>query len=308
MADLKLFRIVDGIATELPSGSVALERDLQVLLERNLEAIFGVKFLASEYSTGRVHRGRIDSLGLDENGSPVILEYKRTTNENVINQGLFYLDWLMDHQAEFRNLVEEQLGREDAMNIDWSTPRLICVANDFTKYDEHAVRQIDRNVELVRYRDFGSDLLAIELVSATTTTSQNRRAVSAESTEQVATHSRRRSAGDLLTRADAELTGLYEAYEEFLLSLGDDVVKNERQDYFAFRRLKNFACVEVHPTSRNLLIYLKLDPQSVEMQEGFMRDVSSIGHFGTGDVELRVRDRNSWELVEVLSRRAYETN
>jgi hypothetical protein len=153
VADLKLFRIVDGIATELPSGSVALERDLQVLLERNLEAIFGVKFLASEYSTGRVHRGRIDSLGLDENGSPVILEYKRTTNENVINQGLFYLDWLMDHQAEFRILVEEQLGRDAAMNIDWSTPRLICVANDFTKYDEHAVRQIDRNVELVRYRD-----------------------------------------------------------------------------------------------------------------------------------------------------------
>lgn len=112
----------------------------------------------------------------------------------------------------------------------------------------------------------------------------------------------------MLTRADAELTGLYEAYEEFLLSLGDDVVKNERQDYFAFRRLKNFACVEVHPTSRNLLIYLKLDPQSVEMQEGFMRDVSSIGHFGTGDVELRVKDRNSWELVEVLSRRAYEAN
>lgn len=308
MADLKLFRIAEGTATEIPSGRVALERDLQVLLENNLEAIFGVRFLASEYLTGKVHRGRIDSLGLDENGSPVILEYKRTINENVINQGLFYLDWLMDHQAEFRLLVEEKLGRDASLNIDWSTPRLVCVANDFTRYDEHAVKQIDRNVELVRYRDFGSDLLAIELVTATTAASTNRKIVTPLPMEHVSTGSRRRNAGDLLARADRELASLYEAYEEFVLSLGDDVVKNERQDYFAFRRLKNFACVEVHPTSRNLLIYLKLDPQTVEMQAGLIRDVSSIGHFGTGDVELRIHDRESWDLVESLSRRAYEAN
>jgi RecB family endonuclease NucS len=48
-------------------------------------------------STGKTHRGRIDSLGLDENGCPVIIESKRKLNENVINQGLFYLDWLLDH-------------------------------------------------------------------------------------------------------------------------------------------------------------------------------------------------------------------
>lgn len=308
MADLKLFRIADGTATELPSRSVALERDLQVLLESNLETILGVRFLASEYLTGKVHRGRIDSLGLDENGSPVILEYKRTVNENVINQGLFYLDWLMDHQAEFRLLVEEKLGRDVSMKIDWTTPRLICVANDFTRYDEHAVKQIDRNVELVRYRDFGPDLLAIELVTTTTASAPTRRTVAPEAPAKAATSSRRRSAGDLLARADKELADLYGTYEEFLLSLGDDVVKNERQDYFAFRRLKNFACVEVHPSSKNLLIYLKLDPQTVEIREGFMRDVSSIGHFGTGDVELRIKDRSAWELVEALSRRAYEGN
>lgn len=305
---MKLFRIAEGTATELPSRSVALERDLQVLLESNLETILGVRFLASEYLTGKVHRGRIDSLGLDENGSPVILEYKRTINENVINQGLFYLDWLMDHQAEFRLLVEEKLGRDVSIKIDWTTPRLICVANDFTRYDEHAVKQIDRNVELVRYRDFGPDLLAIELVTTTTATAPTRRTVSPEAPVQVTTSGRRRSAVDLIARADKELAGLYEAYEEFLLSLGDDVVKNERQDYFAFRRLKNFSCVEVHPSSRNLLIYLKLDPQTVEMQEGFIRDVSSIGHFGTGDVELRIKDRSAWDLVESLTRRAYEAN
>lgn len=84
-----------------------------------MDALFGVRFIATEHSTGTKHGGRIDSLGLDENSSPVIFEYKRSVNENVINQGLFYLDWLLQ--------------------IDWSGPRLVCVASDFTRYDEHAI-------------------------------------------------------------------------------------------------------------------------------------------------------------------------
>jgi len=67
----------------------AIERSVQALFEKNLEALLGVRFLTSEFTT--THGGRIDTLGLDENGSPVILEYKRATNENVINQGLFYI-------------------------------------------------------------------------------------------------------------------------------------------------------------------------------------------------------------------------
>jgi hypothetical protein len=93
-------------------------------------ASLGIRFLASEYSTGKTHAGRIDSLGLDENHSPVILEYKRSTGENVINQGLFYLDWLMDHQAEFELLVMKRLGHEVAARIDWNAQRLAVLDHD----------------------------------------------------------------------------------------------------------------------------------------------------------------------------------
>lgn len=110
MSDLKLFRIDCGVASELRGTSVALERSLHQVIERNLEPLFGVRLLASEYSTGVKHGGRMDSLGIDENYSPVIFEYKRAVNENVINQGLFYLDWLMDHRADFKMLVLERLG------------------------------------------------------------------------------------------------------------------------------------------------------------------------------------------------------
>ena len=161
------FDCCGGKATELQGDASDLEKPLQSLIEGNLEPLLGIRFLATEYSTGKTHAGRIDSLGLDENDCPVILEYKRSVGENVINQGLFYLDWLMDHQAEFKLLVMDKLGKPAADRIDWSAPRLVCIAADFTKYDGHAVQQINRNIELIRYRRFGEELLLLELANAT---------------------------------------------------------------------------------------------------------------------------------------------
>src|SRR5665811_294737 len=108
MSDIKLFRRAGQSVTELTGSSVAVEKSLQQIIEDNLQTFLGVRFLASEYSTGRMHGGRIDTLGLDENNSPVIIEYKRAINENVINQGLYYLDWLLDHRAEFELLVMKE--------------------------------------------------------------------------------------------------------------------------------------------------------------------------------------------------------
>ena len=70
MSDIKLFKIDTDQVFELSGSSVALERSLQTLIEKHLEAFLGVRFLASEYSTGKTHAGRIDTLGIDENNSP----------------------------------------------------------------------------------------------------------------------------------------------------------------------------------------------------------------------------------------------
>ena len=137
MSDIKLFRLNKTGVKELSGSSVALEKSLQTLIENNLETFLGIRFLATEYFTGRTHGGRIDTLGIDENCCPVIIEYKRAANENVVNQGLFYLDWLLDHKAEFKLLVMEKLNKSIAEKIEWSSPRLLCVAGDFNKYDVH---------------------------------------------------------------------------------------------------------------------------------------------------------------------------
>lgn len=309
MSDVQLFRVAAGEAVELPSRAATLEKHLQQLIESNMSTFLGVKFLASEYATGKSHRGRIDSLGLDENGCPVIIEYKRHSNENVINQGLFYLDWLLDHQAEFRLLVMDQLGHDMARDIDWAGTRLLCIAADFTRYDEHAVQQIPRNVELIRYKLFGDDLLLLELVNAVSVsdaTAAKAGTAGATTAAKPKPGGKDKTAAEQLAGAHPEIRALYESVAGHLLALGDDVQEKHLKLYVAFRRLKNFACVI--PYKDKLLVMLKLDPDSVVLEEGFSRDVRSIGSWGTGDLELALRNQQDLERAMPLLARSYSEN
>jgi RecB family endonuclease NucS len=73
---------------QIKPASFSKERELQKLFEANMDALMGVRFIASEFTTGDRQRGRIDSLGIDQDGYPTIIEYKRSNKDNVINQGL----------------------------------------------------------------------------------------------------------------------------------------------------------------------------------------------------------------------------
>lgn len=246
----------------------------------------------------------MDTLGVDENGSPVIIEYKRSSNENVINQGLFYLDWLMDHRRDFEWLVLKRFGQTQAEGVEWSSPRLICIAGDFTKFDAHAVNQMNRNIELIRYRRFGEDLLLLEVL-----TSAAGRPVQVPATpleNPTARRSRQKTVTQYLEAADQELVDLYEAVKAFLVALGDDVQVKVLDNYVAFRRLKNFACVEIKPQIRHIKIYVKVDPDSIELEEGFSRDVRNIGHYGTGDLEILIRNADNFNRAKTLIEKSYD--
>lgn len=303
MSDIKLFRIDGESVTQLEGHSVALEKSLQTLIEKNLDVFLGVRFLDSEYSTGKTHGGRIDTLGIDENGCPCIIEYKRSSNQNVINQGLFYLDWLLDHKGEFELLVLKKYGQEVADSIEWSSPRLLCIAGDFTKYDEHAVQQINRNIDLLRYVRFGKEFLLLELVNAVQATPNDHGKLGNGGGKK-----KDKTVTEQLADADSSLHDLFDEVKAACMSLGDDVQFKTLKFYFAFKRLKNFASVEVRTSTNVVLIYVNIDPDSVEIKKGFTRDVSDIGHLGTGDLELTVRNPEDLEKALPLLARSYEAS
>lgn len=299
MADIKLFSIKNQV-TELQSKQVTLEKELQNLLEKNMNTFFGVTFLKSEY---KITNGRMDSIGIDENNCPVIFEYKRSVNENVINQGLFYLDWLLDHKADFKLLVMDVLGQDKADEIDWSMPCVICIANDFTKFDEHAVNQMQRNIRLVRYRKFGDDLIALEHIN-TPQVSAVDDDISPAAVKK--SHGKYKGFKTYFENAGEKNQNLYYSFREYIMSLGDDISENQLKYYVAFKKSKNVACVEVYQSG--LVVHLKLNPESVELFPNFIEDDSKKGHWGTGELKVIIKNAEDFEKIQPLIDRAYNEN
>ncbi|MFD9793362.1 DUF5655 domain-containing protein [Streptomyces sp. NPDC059070] len=294
MSGLKLFHTTNGGVAEVVPHLAEAEADVRRLVEGHMEAVLGVRFLASEYSTGPVHGGRIDSLGLDENHAPVIVEYKRATDPGVLSQGLFYLAWLLEAgRAEFGHLVRERLGPAAAAQVLWRAPRLILVAGDFTRYDLYAIGQLRHPVDLVRYRLYGEEHLALETVAS----------VAARAGGTVRRPRRLTPHAAPARGADGAMGELAEVVDEVLLGLGGDVSSVQRKQYRAYQRLRNFACLTARQD--RLLVYLKADPRSAELVPGFTRDVRGLGHHGTGDLEVTLRTERDVERAQDLFRRSY---
>ena len=93
---MPLFSISEKKIDLVRPTNFALEKDLQKLVEMNLETIFNCRFVESEFSTGAEHAGRIDTLALSEDNNPVIIEYKKEESSQLVNQSLYYLSWIQD--------------------------------------------------------------------------------------------------------------------------------------------------------------------------------------------------------------------
>lgn len=298
MADIKLFKV--GVKVEeLKSSAAELEKKLQTLIEKNMDQFFNVQFLASEYV---IPDGRMDSIGIDENKAPVIFEYKRSKDENVMSQGLFYLAWLMDHKDAFILLLQERLHKKMSKDdIAWDGARVICVANDFTKFDQGAIKQMNANISLYRYRMFGPELLYLERVDEHDVTNVKRKVERASGSAAV-----QQTFASKLASAPKPIKELYCDVENFIMSFGDDIIPALLKFYKAFRRSSNFVCAEVF--NDHLILHLKLEPKTFPFEKGFSRDVSEKGHYGTGNVELRLQSGADFEKSKSFLRQAYDAN
>lgn len=287
MSEIKIYDISSGVV-ELQNSSYKLESELQHLIEKNMEVLFSVDFLATEYAFSG---GRIDSLGIDENNCPVIFEYKRNMNENVINQGLFYLEWLLDHKADFELLVLNQFGKKRADEIEWSTPIVYCIANEFTKYDVNAVKQMQRNIQLVEYMKYENNLLVFDYLNLDLKINpikENHISTTNKSTKY-------RTIEDRMESLNPELKTILKELRTFIISLSDEVSELILKQYIAYKKINNFVTVDM--TNEKIQIYLSLNPDKIEIKDN-MRDMRDIGHFGTGDVEILIR--NEKELQQAV--------
>jgi len=291
---MAIFKINDQKVQKLKIKKFKNEKQLQKLFEDNLEEIFGIRFLASEFTT--THGGRIDTLGLDEDGSPVIIEYKESEKNNVINQGLFYLDWLVDHKGDFEILVQKKLGKN--VKVNWDAPRLILIAQSYNEYDKYAVNRISENIELKKYILYDNDVLFIENIVL-----PNRK-TTAKKTKKTNVTYKEYSVEDHLSGKSDKVKELFNELQERILKLDEKIKEKILKYYVAYELDKNFT--EVVIQANGLWVYVDITKEEVSDPENKLIDVSEKGHWATGKLKVRVDNIEDIYYCMSIIQQSYE--
>ncbi|MBE2183137.1 MAG: hypothetical protein IAE89_06910 [Anaerolineae bacterium] len=283
---MPLFRIDEQTNThQITAGRFPLERDLHDLVEKNLVSLFNIRFVASEYAIWGDQPGRIDTLGLDSNGAPTIIEYKREEKESIINQGLYYLNWLIDHPGDFTVAAQKTLGSQ--IEISWGNPRLLVIAQSFAKWDTYAVKRMGDGIELWRYVLYDKNLLFLEQVYGQP---RQVRAVSIpDGMEIIQVEKPDYTVNFHLEDKKEHIVNLFLMIREGILGFATDdgeIIETANKLYIAYRHGKNFCEIEL--MSKNLKITIDIPLNELDDPQKIARDMSSIGHWGTGETQFKV--------------------
>ena len=311
---MPLFQISNNQISLVKSSQFALERDLQRLVEGNLEEMFGCRFVATEFSTGEVHGGRIDTLALSEENHPVIIEYKKVESSDLVNQSLFYLSWIYDHKGDFQLAVHRALGNQ--IEVDWSNVRVICIAPGYKKYDLHAVRMMGANIELYEYKLYENQTFTLEEVfqknasmmelgkSRSIKQAGRTNSANATSTQAVEEEVPVYTLAGHLDKKPEHIRQLVETIRESILSLDESIDEVPKKMYVAYKVTKNFVTMEVQ--QKKIYLYFRLSPKQLGELPKNARDVTNIGHFGTGDLEYTIRTEADVDEALKLVKKAFE--
>ncbi len=306
---MPIFEINNGKLSPIEQTDFGNEKLLQNLIEKNLASVFNCRLVASEFSTGSQHAGRIDTIALSEDNNPVIIEYKKVESSELINQSLFYLAWIRDHHGDFEIAVQKSL--RNGIQIDWSDLRVICIAPNYKKYDLHAVQLMGINIELWKYRLFKNSTLYLEQVYqkgyspiATETGDKNPVMVAAGKKAAITRATGSYTFDEHLVGKSEETKALVLKTQEFILGLDPQIEETPKKHYIAYKISQNIVCMEIQ--KQQVILYLKLNPKEIQNLPAIARDVTGIGHFGTGNFELTIKSQADLETAKQYIEMAYQ--
>jgi len=291
---MAIFQLRDGRDERIKLSGFKLEKDLQKIIENNLQTIFNCRFVATEFSTGNLHSGRIDTLAISEDNNPVIIEYKKVASSELINQSLYYLHWITDHKGDFQVAVNKAL--EKTTEVDWSEIRVICLAPEYKKYDLHAVQVMGANIELWQYKLYDNGVLNLEevyrrtenIIHSEITDNSGKNPVMVEAGRKAAIT---RKTGVYSIEQHLEILNenfkkLFDDVRGYIIGLDSAIEETPKKHYISYKTSQNFVCIETR--KNKLTLFLKLNPDEIKPFPKQCRDVRNIGHYGTGDLEVTI--------------------
>jgi predicted transport protein len=290
---MPLFKVLPDLALEkIERQEFTNEEELHRLIEKNLLYVMGIRLIATEYP---IPNGRIDTLGLDEDEIPVIIEYKWKKDLSAIVQGLFYLDWVMQNKKPFESIVKDKLGKE--VNVNWSTqPRLLIIAQDFDIKELSAINQMGPRVELIKYSRY-EGLFNIDNVNII-------KSKSVSKAEPEGIEVEKYTVEGLLKKTIPEIRELFSTLRDRILGISDAVWEKVGAFYCDYRTTSTFTSVQVQKNKLRVLI--KMGTQKVNDPQNICKPIPSTYGYGLLNTQFEISNNKEIDYAMMLIMQAYD--
>ena len=301
-----LFQKVQNALKEINPIDFKLEKDIQRLLDNNLGTVFGLQFLETEFPLKDM---RFDTVAYDEeNGSFVIIEYKKVRSTSLVDQGYAYLHTVLDRKAELVLLYNKvKNDRKQVSDFSWDMTRIYFVSPYFSKFQLAATGFAKMPFKLFEIRQYEGGLIEIiEQENSTKTefelSKQDKVIESVNKEVKVWTfddYCNKTNPGD-------EVLELYYRLIDNVSDIASFAI-DYKKVYIAFKA-KHTNIFDCAFTKKKLKIWLNLRWNELGEipSELHVIDVSNIGHHGNGDYQFDVSTEAEIEMLVPLIRKTYE--
>lgn len=283
---MPIFKQQNNSLQAIREVKLEFEKDLQSVAEKNLESVFGLQFVASEF---RLNNLRIDTLAFDpETNAFVIIEFKRDKSFSVVDQGFAYLALMLNNKSDFileyNEKMHQSLKRED---VDWSQSRVLFVAHSFTQHQRQAINFKDLPIELWEVRKYENDILSFNLLKAINTAESIKTVTKDESISQVSKEVHTYTLEDHLKESWPTSSELYAEFDERLNEVDSRFEQKINKHYIAYRIDGKNIC-EVVVQKQGLKVHFDAPLKVYNDPENKLEDCSQKGHWATGDTKMSV--------------------
>lgn len=299
---MKLYTKTKSSITLLKEVPFKLEKDIQNLFESQLSELLGLQLVKSEFT---IKNKRIDTLAFDPtNKAFIIIEYKRSKSNSVVDQGFTYLNLMLENKADFIVEYNESCkGNIQRKDVDWSQTRVLFVSTSFTENQKLATNFKDIAIELYEVKQYEGGIIAINPIKkSSSATSIQPLTGKDDAIKNVTREIKVYSEDDHLANKSDFVTELYETFKDAILNLADNIEIQARKDYIAFKKNSNIADLNIQ--KKGLKMWINLKKGNLDDPKKITRDVSTTGHWGNGDYELVITNTANLEYIMSLVKQA----
>ena len=305
---MRLFGIDGNKLTSISTNPFQLERDIQKLIENNVQELFDLEFVKSELT---IQNFRLDTLCFNKmSNSFVIIEYKKGSNYSVIDQGYTYLSTLLNNKSDFILEYNETLGGSLKRDeIDWSQSRVIFISPKFSEYQKTSINFKNLPFELWEVTRFKNNLLGLTKIDTnsdvditSTIEKDNSKSIVKTVSKEIVTYDENYHINKNKSRPQ-EIVDLYYEFKDRVLSIGDNIELNIGKTWMGFKQNRIFCDVVIF--NEGVVVYINMKKGELNDYLNKCQDMSDKGHWGNGDYKIVIRTVEDIDYVMSLVKQSF---